>query len=56
VQREKEEEYIRIDATCINQDDVRERNHQVAVVGRIYATVQKAIVWLGCKIESQKLS
>lgn len=36
-----------IDAVCIDQRNLRERNHQVAVMGRIYSRASCVIVWLG---------
>ena len=36
-----------IDQICINQDDVDERNKQVALMGRIYSEAGNVIVWLG---------
>jgi Heterokaryon incompatibility protein (HET) len=36
-----------IDAICINQGDVNERNHQVAQMQEIYAGAQEVVVWLG---------
>ena len=36
-----------IDAICINQDDVREKNHQVAMMKDIYSAAKRVIVWLG---------
>ena len=36
-----------IDAVCINQDDVEERNHQVALMGAIYRSCIRTRVWLG---------
>jgi hypothetical protein len=36
-----------IDAICINQEDVNERNHQVAQMQEIYAGAQEVVVWLG---------
>lgn len=35
-----------IDALCINQADLAERNAQVAAMGRIYAFGRQTIVWL----------
>ena len=35
------------DAVCINQLDTRERNSQVAMMGRIYKRATAVIVWLG---------
>jgi Heterokaryon incompatibility protein (HET) len=36
-----------IDAICINQSSVKERNHQVTLMRDIYSTAQMTIVWLG---------
>jgi hypothetical protein len=41
------EGYIWIDALCINQAKVGERNHQVALMGKIYSHAKGVIVWLG---------
>lgn len=35
------------DAICIDQGNVEEKNQQVALMGRIYGSVGKVIVWLG---------
>jgi hypothetical protein len=36
-----------IDAICIDQTSITERNHQVASMAEIYENCQKTIVWLG---------
>lgn len=36
-----------VDAICINQDNVYERNHQVKQMKRIYETAQLVVVWIG---------
>lgn len=36
-----------IDALCINQDDLEEREHQVARMANIYSRARKVIAWLG---------
>jgi hypothetical protein len=36
-----------VDAICINQGDVNERNHQVAHMQEIYSGAEGVIVWLG---------
>jgi hypothetical protein len=41
------EEYLWIDALCIDQTKVGERNHQVALMGEIYSPAEGVIVWLG---------
>ncbi|KAK4212605.1 heterokaryon incompatibility protein-domain-containing protein [Rhypophila decipiens] len=36
-----------IDAVCINQSDMQERNNQVAQMGRIYSQASRVLIWLG---------
>ncbi|ETS86903.1 hypothetical protein PFICI_00731 [Pestalotiopsis fici W106-1] len=36
-----------IDAVCINQSDVQERNAQVRQMGRIYSQASHVLIWLG---------
>ncbi|KAH8645843.1 heterokaryon incompatibility protein-domain-containing protein [Xylariales sp. PMI_506] len=36
-----------IDAVCINQDDMEERNSQVLLMRSIYRSASKVVVWLG---------
>ncbi|KAK4214762.1 putative heterokaryon incompatibility protein [Rhypophila decipiens] len=38
---------IWVDAICINQEDIPERNQQVAMLGSIYRTADYVVVWLG---------
>ena len=45
-------QHIFIDALCINQDDVAERNHQVSIMGEIYINAAKVIVWFGVSIST----
>ncbi|RDW85334.1 hypothetical protein BP6252_02924 [Coleophoma cylindrospora] len=47
IRLEEEDRYIWIDALCIDQANVHERNHQVQLMGRIYRGARKVIVWLG---------
>ena len=42
-----------IDAICINQEDISERNHQVQQMGDIYRGAQTVFVWLGLEAETQ---
>jgi hypothetical protein len=35
------------DAICINQDDFEERSHQVSLMGSIYPSAIRVVVWLG---------
>lgn len=41
--------WIWIDALCINQDDITERNHQVALMAGIYSPAGQVVIWLGPK-------
>jgi len=36
-----------VDAICINQDNTKERNEQVAMMGEIYAQAKPVLIWLG---------
>ena len=36
-----------IDALCINQEDVQEKNAQVSQMGVVYASSQSVLIWLG---------
>jgi hypothetical protein len=42
---------IWIDAICIDQNDVLERNHQVSLMGLIYSNARLVISWLGLNDE-----
>ncbi|KAH6644329.1 heterokaryon incompatibility protein-domain-containing protein [Boeremia exigua] len=39
--------FLWIDALCIDQSSIPERNHQVAMMGDIYRRAKKVISWLG---------
>jgi hypothetical protein len=45
-----------IDAICINQDDVLERNHQVQHMSRIYSRAATVLVWLGPAYDGSDLA
>ncbi|KAE9373669.1 HET-domain-containing protein [Stipitochalara longipes BDJ] len=45
-----------IDAICINQRDVEERNQQVPRMDRIYGGAQSVCIWLGDATEDSKLA
>lgn len=36
-----------VDALCINQRNVRERNHQVQQMGLVYSSAKRVLIWLG---------
>jgi hypothetical protein len=44
-----------IDAICINQSDIQERNQQVAQMGKIYSLAARVVAWIG-REESQGTS
>lgn len=39
--------YLWVDALCINQENIEERNHQVGLMGNIYRCAEVVLVWLG---------
>jgi hypothetical protein len=41
-----------IDAICIDQTNISERNHQVSQMSKIYANARRVIVWLGMESPS----
>jgi len=47
VRSQNEIKTIWIDAICINQSNVPEKNDQVRLMGRIYSSAQQTLVWLG---------
>ncbi|KAH8672833.1 heterokaryon incompatibility protein-domain-containing protein [Tricladium varicosporioides] len=44
---EGEDRLLWIDAICINQDDIQERNWQVSRMGLIYRSALQTVAWLG---------
>jgi hypothetical protein len=44
-----------VDALCINQSEVRERNHQVARMHEIYKSARKVLVWLGVQRDNSNV-
>ncbi|KAK4206302.1 heterokaryon incompatibility protein-domain-containing protein [Rhypophila decipiens] len=40
-------EYIWIDQICIDQHQIKERNHQVKLMSEIFSNVKEVIAWLG---------
>ncbi|KAL6902627.1 heterokaryon incompatibility domain-containing protein [Trichoderma evansii] len=36
-----------VDAICINQNDLLEKNHQIPMMSMIYATASSLVIWLG---------
>jgi hypothetical protein len=42
-----EKRVLWVDAICIDQQNVSERNHQVSQMGEIYRNAQRVVIWLG---------
>ncbi|RBR09496.1 hypothetical protein FVER53590_29277 [Fusarium verticillioides] len=42
-----EDRVLWIDALCINQNNIKERGHQVNRMGEIYRKAEKVVIWLG---------
>ncbi|KAF3031840.1 hypothetical protein E8E12_001761 [Didymella heteroderae] len=53
---ERPSETMWIDAICINQADIRERNIHVVKMGDIYRKADKVIVWLGPQYDDSDLA
>jgi hypothetical protein len=56
LRRRDEDRVLWIDALCINQTHVEERNHQVGLMGRIYSQSFGVVVWLGRKADDSDLA
>ncbi|KAF4499623.1 Heterokaryon incompatibility 6, OR allele [Fusarium agapanthi] len=46
IQKDDKPRVIWVDAICINQSDIEERGHQVALMREIYSNCQRDIAWL----------
>ncbi|KAE9367969.1 HET-domain-containing protein [Stipitochalara longipes BDJ] len=45
-----------IDAVCINQQNISERNEQVQMMRQIYERAQRAVIWLGVQSDNSNLA
>lgn len=45
-----------VDAICINQDSITERNTQILFMGKIYSTARQVIIWLGLETEDNDIN
>ncbi|KAL1864021.1 hypothetical protein Daus18300_007986 [Diaporthe australafricana] len=45
-----------IDAICIDQSNVSERNHQVSLMKQIYSMASNVYIWLGTESENSRLA
>jgi hypothetical protein len=50
----KDDQMIFVDAICVNQGDLQERNAQVMLMGRIYQGAREVLVWLGPAAEKSE--
>ncbi|PMD19522.1 HET-domain-containing protein [Hyaloscypha hepaticicola] len=41
-----------VDALCVNQENLKERNHQVSLMQMIYTQAERVLVWLGRSAEN----
>ncbi|KAL1600568.1 hypothetical protein SLS60_006954 [Paraconiothyrium brasiliense] len=51
-----EPKYFWIDAVCINQSNMTERNHQVSLMKDIYVQAHEVYIWLGPEKENSDLA
>ncbi|KAF2117042.1 heterokaryon incompatibility protein-domain-containing protein [Lophiotrema nucula] len=47
IRSSQKDRYLWVDAICINQDNLVEKNHQVEMMHNIYANAKQVRVWLG---------
>ena len=47
IRRPDQNIFLWVDAICINQDDLREKGHQVKQMGYIYKAAEEVLIWLG---------
>jgi hypothetical protein len=47
LRRQSEDVVLWVDAICIDQNNLEERNHQVGIMRSIYKNASRVIVWLG---------
>lgn len=47
VRRPDQNIFLWADAICVNQDDPREKGHQVKQMGYIYKNAEEVLIWLG---------
>jgi hypothetical protein len=45
-----------VDALCINQKDLGERNHQVELMGKIFLQASEVVIWLGLAKDGSDLA
>lgn len=53
MQNDKKFGYYWVDGLCIDQGNIRERNHQVGLMGEIYHNAKEVIIWLGMDAQGE---
>jgi Heterokaryon incompatibility protein (HET) len=56
LQRWQESRPLWIDAVCIDQGHLQERNHQVQLMSTIYTNAEEVLVWLGPRTKTSDLA
>ena len=51
-----QDRYLWVDAICINQSDILERNHQVKQMHWMYQLAERVVIWLGEHSEDSRLA
>lgn len=51
-----QDRYLWVDAICINQSDISERNHQVKQMHWMYQLAERVVIWLGEHSEDSRLA
>lgn len=50
----KRNQWIFVDAMCINQDNIDEKGHQIPLMRHVYENAKQVVVWLGKEEEASR--
>jgi hypothetical protein len=53
LRRSYHERILWVDAVCINQRDLKEKSHQVSIMGEIFSRASQVFIWLGDSITKE---
>jgi hypothetical protein len=56
LRRPNEDLILWVDALCIDQQNLGERNHQVELMGKIYSQAAEVVIWLGLARDDSRLA
>ncbi|EAT82442.2 hypothetical protein SNOG_10107 [Parastagonospora nodorum SN15] len=45
IEKKKKEKYVWVDAVCIDQNNIQERGHQVAIMGKVYSKAAQVFAY-----------